>query len=209
MLPLFHSKPVFSAFLFIVVGITMAGGGAWLLFLDGPSFYLFAGLGILLTGAMLLGSTPAAIWFYGVVLLGMATLAVREAGFNEAELESELLAPAILGLYLFMPLAARHSRRRSESRRAEPAFQMRMALLAPALGIVSAIAVGALSVLNSADVSDEALAGRRIANVRGIDMQKPDMGSSPGASLGAPRSADMFSSLNPRFSWRDERTDYP
>lgn len=201
MLPWFCSKPVFSAFLFIVVGLTMAGGGAWLLFLDGPSFYLFAGVGILLTGILLLSGTPMALWFYGFVLIGTVALAVREVGSDDGELESKLLAPAILGLYLLVPLAMRHFGRPSQIRRQAPVFQIRLAMLAPALGVVGAIAVSALSVLNSTDVSDAATNARRIANVRTV--------YGPKSRLGSPRSADMMSSLNSRVYWRDERTDYP
>jgi glucose dehydrogenase len=201
MLPLFPSKPVFSAFLFIVVGVTMAGGGMWLLFLDGSCFYLFAGSGILLTGIMLLSAASMAPWFYGVVLIATMALAVHEMGFSDGELESQLLAPAILGVYLLVPAVAQRLARRPIARRQEPAFQLRLAVLAPALGVVGAIAVAILSVLNSADVSDAATSARRIANVRGVDGQR--------SALGSPRSANMMSSLNPRLYWRDERTDYP
>ena len=201
MVPWFRSKPVFSAFLFIVVGLTMTGGGAWLLFLDGPAFYLFAGVGILFTGIMLLSGTPMALWFYGFVLIGTVALAVREVGFEDADLESELLAPAILGLYLLAPLALRHFGRPSPIRRREPMFQIRLAMVAPALGVVSALAVGVLGVVNSTDVSDAAATARRIANARVV--------YAPKYRLGYPRSADMMSSLNSHLYWRDERTDYP
>lgn len=201
MLPLFCSKPVFSAFLFIVVGVTMAGGGAWLFLLDGPSFYLFAGLGILLTGIMLLSGSQMALWFYGVALIGTVALAVREVGFGDGELESQLLAPAILGFYLLVPLTLRHFSRRAETKYREPVFRFRLAVLAPALGVVSAVVVGAVSVLNSTDVSDAATSAHRIANAHAVYSQK--------SPLGLPRSADMLSSLNPRLYWHDERTDYP
>jgi hypothetical protein len=63
-----------------LVGLALACGGAWLAALGGSVFYIVAGLGILITGGLLIAGHRSALWVYAAVLIGTLIWAVAESG---------------------------------------------------------------------------------------------------------------------------------
>lgn len=64
------TKPRLSGVLILLLGILLAAGGAWLLLLGGSAYYLVAGIGLCLTGGLLMKGRRLALWVYGLVWLG-------------------------------------------------------------------------------------------------------------------------------------------
>ncbi len=89
--------------LFILLGLALAAGGGWLLSLGGSVYYLVAGLGLAVTGVLLLRRSPAALWLYALLLLGSAAWAVWEVGVDWWPLAARLDVLFVLGLWLVLP----------------------------------------------------------------------------------------------------------
>jgi quinoprotein glucose dehydrogenase len=54
---------------YALIGLALACGGAWLAMLDGSIYYVIAGLGILITGVLLIAGHGSALWVYAAVLV--------------------------------------------------------------------------------------------------------------------------------------------
>jgi quinoprotein glucose dehydrogenase len=91
-----------------LVGLALACGGAWLAALGGSVFYIVAGLGILITGGLLIAGHRSALWVYAAVLIGTLIWAVAEIGFDWWPLAArgDIIFP--LGLWLLTPWIARN-----------------------------------------------------------------------------------------------------
>ncbi len=96
---------------YALIGLALAGGGAWLAALGGSLFYLLAGIGILLTGLLLLARRRAALWVYAVVLIGTLIWALSDIGLDWWPLAArgDVIYP--LGLWLLTPWITRNLRR--------------------------------------------------------------------------------------------------
>src|SRR5579872_7065039 len=84
-MPIFsRSRPVttITGVVHILIGLTLACEGAWLAALGGSIYYVAAGLGILISGALLVGGRASALWVYAAVLIGTLIWAVAEIGFD-------------------------------------------------------------------------------------------------------------------------------
>ena len=86
-----------------LIGLTLLIGGAWLLWLGGSAYYLLAGIGLLLSGVLLLRLRPAGAWLYVLVFLATLVWAFWEVGMNAWALVPRVVAPAVL---LVLVLAA-------------------------------------------------------------------------------------------------------
>ena len=73
---------VITSILFIIIGLTLGGGGLWLVTLGGSVFYLFAGLMFLITAGLLLMRKAVALWVYAVLVVTALGWAVWEVGFD-------------------------------------------------------------------------------------------------------------------------------
>jgi quinoprotein glucose dehydrogenase len=93
---------------YAVLGLALAGGGAWLAFLGGSIFYVIAGLGVLITGAMLIAGRRSALWVYAAVLIGTLIWAVGEIGFDWWPLAARGDVVFPLGLWLLTPWITRN-----------------------------------------------------------------------------------------------------
>ena len=65
-----HPAVTITGVVYVLAGLALAGGGAWLVALGGSPFYVIAGLGILITGALLITGQRSALWVYAAVLIG-------------------------------------------------------------------------------------------------------------------------------------------
>src|SRR5690348_4719718 len=106
----FPSRPVvtITGTIYALVGLALAGGGAWLVMLGGSPFYLIAGLGIFITGALLIAGRRSALWVYAAVLIGTLVWALAEVGLDWWPLAArgDLIYP--LGLWLLTPWVVRN-----------------------------------------------------------------------------------------------------
>ncbi|MGG7518293.1 glucose/quinate/shikimate family membrane-bound PQQ-dependent dehydrogenase [Allorhizobium undicola] len=92
---------------FAVIGLTLGGGGAYLLSLDGSPFYLVAGLVFLATALLLALRRSAALWLYGLFILGCLGWAVSEVGFDWWQLGTRGGLVIVLGFVLLLPAIRR------------------------------------------------------------------------------------------------------
>jgi quinoprotein glucose dehydrogenase len=92
--------------LFALIGLVLAVGGAWLASLGGSVYYLAAGLGLLVSGALLIRGRPSGAWVYLIVFVLTLIWALWEVGLDGWALLPRVFAPAVLLilLLLVMPL---------------------------------------------------------------------------------------------------------
>lgn len=163
-------RPWISGSVFLLIGLALAAGGAWLAGLGGSFYYLVAGLGVAATGILLLRRRIEALWLYGLVLLGTVIWAIAEVGFTGWELEPRLVAPILLGLWLLLPWV----RRNLGSGSGEPPAT-RFAPLAPAIPAALAILVLIVGFMQPVGVQGRAdaarIAGQADAAVPDADWQ--------------------------------------
>src|SRR5690606_37759245 len=90
-----------------LVGIVIAGLGAWLIALGGTWYYVQAGLGFILTAFMLLTGRPAALWVYAIVVAGTLAWALWEVGLDWWQLAPRGWLIVLIGLFLATPWIGR------------------------------------------------------------------------------------------------------
>lgn len=90
----------------VLVGVTLAVLGTWLVVLGGSPYYLLAGLGLLLCGVLLSMRRYAGAWIYTAVLIATLVWAVWEVGLDGWALIPRLIAPAVLGIWIWSPWVA-------------------------------------------------------------------------------------------------------
>jgi len=110
MQPFSRSRPVVTAtgVVYALIGLALACGGAWLAALGGSSYYVLAGIGILVTGALLVAGRRSALWVYAAVLIGTLVWAVGEVGFDWWPLAARGDVVFPLALWLLAPWVTRH-----------------------------------------------------------------------------------------------------
>ena len=65
-----------------LLGVLLAGGGAWLAVLGGSWYYLIAGVGLLVAGVLLMQRRRSGAWWYALVFVGTLLWAAWESGLN-------------------------------------------------------------------------------------------------------------------------------
>lgn len=91
----------------LLLGLALAVGGGWLLWLGGSPYYLLAGLGFAATGILLLRRRAEALPLYAILLGGTLAWALWETGFDWWRLAPRGGIPVLIGLLLLLP-AVRH-----------------------------------------------------------------------------------------------------
>jgi len=91
----------------MLIGLALFLPGIYLIFLGGSGYYMVAGLAISLSGLLLTARRYEGLLLYGVVLLGTLLWSLAEVGLDGWKLFPRLIAPAVLGLWLFSPMIAR------------------------------------------------------------------------------------------------------
>jgi quinoprotein glucose dehydrogenase len=129
---------VFTGAVFVILGLALTAGGAWLIVLGGSFYYVIAGLGVAFTGALVLARRSSALWIYALVLIGTLIWAVWEVGFDFWPLAARGDIVFLLGLWLLAPWIARNLGDRS-------ARAGRGAILPLGFGILASVAVLAIS----------------------------------------------------------------
>jgi quinoprotein glucose dehydrogenase len=90
----------------LVIGIALAAGGAWLILLGGSFYYLPAGLGVGLSGLLLMRRRMAGVSVYLLVFLATVVWALWESGFNLWAQVPRILAPAVLLILVLLCIPA-------------------------------------------------------------------------------------------------------
>lgn len=126
-----------TSLVLIVLGLVLAGGGAWLMVLGGSPYYLLAGMTLVVTAILLFRRRAAALALYGALVAVTLVWAIWEVDFDWWQLGPRGGLIIVLGLWLLTPwvvrpLDARHAYHPSRH----------WALLAP---IFAAIAVAGYS----------------------------------------------------------------
>lgn len=101
---------VFAAVL-VLTGLVLSAGGAWLVALGGSAYYVLAGIGLVVAGALLWrGSRSGATLYFSIFGLTIAW-ALWEVGFDAWALMPRIAGPAVLAviLVLLTPLLKRSS----------------------------------------------------------------------------------------------------
>src|SRR3954467_3308129 len=103
-----HPAVTITGVVYALLGLALAGGGAWLVALGGSPFYVIAGLGILVAGALLVAGRREALWAYAAVLIVTLVWAVAEVGLDWWPLAArgDVIYP--LGLWLLVPWITRN-----------------------------------------------------------------------------------------------------
>ncbi|WP_049623776.1 glucose/quinate/shikimate family membrane-bound PQQ-dependent dehydrogenase [Frateuria defendens] len=124
-----------SGIIFLLLGLALAGGGAYLAALGGSLYYVIAGIGIAVTGILLILARRAALWLYAIVLAGTVIWSIAEVKFSWWDLVPRIAVWLVLGIYLLLPFVNRRLGRTGETGGRAPL------LVAAALGVVT-LAIG-------------------------------------------------------------------
>lgn len=81
-----------------LVGLYLAGGGAYLAVLGGSWYFVLAGLATLAAGVLIAKANPNGAWLFGIVLVLSVIWAVWETGLEFWSLVSRLLVLSVMGL---------------------------------------------------------------------------------------------------------------
>ena len=125
-------RPVVTGAAVALLGAVFLVGGLWLGALGGSWYYGLAGAGLVAGGVLVARGRREGLWLYGAVWLGTVAWALAETGLDFWVLEPKLLAPTVLGVWLFTPWV---------TRRLEGAGP-RPGLLAPAGGVLLVAVLG-------------------------------------------------------------------
>jgi len=110
--------PTITGIIYSLVGIALGGGGVWLAGLGGSLYYVVAGIGILITGILLIAGRRSALWVFAAVLIGSLIWAVSEVGFDWWPLAArgDIIFP--MALWLLTPWITRNLDHDAAPRRA-------------------------------------------------------------------------------------------
>ncbi|NER60148.1 glucose/quinate/shikimate family membrane-bound PQQ-dependent dehydrogenase [Pseudomonas sp. MAFF212428] len=86
--------------LIALIGLVLAGGGAYLSTLGGSWYFLLMGLAMLASGVLIARRKPLGAWLYAVALVLTAIWAVWDAGLDFWPLVSRVLTFAVIGLVI-------------------------------------------------------------------------------------------------------------
>jgi len=99
------------AIVLALYGLALAAGGLWLVTLGASWYSLPAGIGMLVSGILLLFMRIQGVWLYWLVFVATLVWALWEVGLEPWPLVPRLVAPAVIALLtlLFIPTVRRHS----------------------------------------------------------------------------------------------------
>ena len=93
--------------LLLIMGLALLAGGIKLTTLGGSLYYLLAGIGITLTGILLLATRRAALGLYALVLFASTVWALWEVGLDWWQLVPRLALLFALGIVMLLPWVRR------------------------------------------------------------------------------------------------------
>lgn len=105
---LLFSIPGMTGLLITLIGLALLLPGIQLITLNGSWYYAIAGDALIINGLLIMARRREALWLYGLILLGTIAWAWQEVGLNGWKLLPRLFAPAILGIWIYLPWVAGH-----------------------------------------------------------------------------------------------------
>ncbi|PWG03042.1 membrane-bound PQQ-dependent dehydrogenase, glucose/quinate/shikimate family [Sphingosinicella humi] len=90
--------------LFALIGVVLAVGGAWLAAIGGSLYYLLAGLGLVVSGWLLIRGRVAGVWLYLIIFALTILWALWEVGFEGWALVPRIVGPAVLAILAVLAL---------------------------------------------------------------------------------------------------------
>ncbi|WP_454854663.1 membrane-bound PQQ-dependent dehydrogenase, glucose/quinate/shikimate family [Rhizobium binxianense] len=94
------------ALIILLIGLTLLAGGAWLAWLGGSFYYLLAGIGLALSGVLMLRRQALGAWIYFLVFALTIAWAFWEAGLDGWALVPRTIAPIVLLVFVVAALPA-------------------------------------------------------------------------------------------------------
>jgi quinoprotein glucose dehydrogenase len=88
----------------VLLGLVIGGGGVWLITLGGSWYYLVAGIGLIVSGLLLLHQRVVAIWIYVAIWIITVIWAYWEVGFNGWALLPRLFGPTFILVFVLIAL---------------------------------------------------------------------------------------------------------
>ncbi|QHI95814.1 membrane-bound PQQ-dependent dehydrogenase, glucose/quinate/shikimate family [Aristophania vespae] len=95
------------ALIVAIIGLLLTIGGVWNVVVGGPFYYLIAGIGYLLTSALLFKRNPAGLALFALILLGTIIWAIFLVGFDFWSLLPWLDVALVVGIVLSLPWVTR------------------------------------------------------------------------------------------------------
>lgn len=92
-----------TAIIIALMGLVLAGGGAYLLSLGGSAYYLLCGLGFLITAALLIARKLLALHVYAVIVVASLIWAIWEVGLDWWQLGPRGGVIILIGMWLLTP----------------------------------------------------------------------------------------------------------
>ncbi|CAN5412946.1 membrane-bound PQQ-dependent dehydrogenase, glucose/quinate/shikimate family [soil metagenome] len=88
-----------------LIGVVLGAGGAWLVVLGGSPYYLLAGIGMLISGVLLIRQRMLGGWIYAAMFVATLLWAFWEVGANAWALVPRVFAPLLIliAVILVMP----------------------------------------------------------------------------------------------------------
>lgn len=96
-------RRVLLAIVLAVVGLTLLAGGVQLALAGGTLYYLLAGLAVAVSAWFAFRGSRLAMVAYAAMLAGTVLWALWEGGLNPWSLQSRIVAPLVLGVWVFWP----------------------------------------------------------------------------------------------------------
>ncbi|MEB5475745.1 glucose/quinate/shikimate family membrane-bound PQQ-dependent dehydrogenase [Acinetobacter pollinis] len=93
----------FTAFILVVLGLVVLGGGAYLVVLGGSLYYIIAGLMLLASGILLFRRSIASYLVYAVLMLGTTIWGLWEVGSDFWALVPRLDILGVIGVWMLIP----------------------------------------------------------------------------------------------------------
>lgn len=121
--------PLVTGIVFLLIGIALGAGGVWLAMLGGSWYYVIAGLGFVLTGALLAARQRVSLWVYALVVLGTLAWTLWEVGLDWWQIAPRGGVVFLLGLWLLLPWVSRPMRRRPDGGAGGARIPLALALL--------------------------------------------------------------------------------
>lgn len=96
-----------TAIIIALMGLALAGGGAYLLSLGGSAYYLLCGFGFLIVAALLIARKLLALHVYAVIVVASLAWAIWEVGLDWWQLGPRGGVIILLGMWLLTPWVRR------------------------------------------------------------------------------------------------------
>lgn len=160
----------------LIFGVPIFAGGIWLAALGGSWYYIFAGIGLLLTALFLFRHSMLAVWVYLLTFAGTVAWALWEAGLDGWAQVPRLVAPTVV-LILVLAII--------------PALRGRFARPA---GAIAAAVVGGLALASSLTILTLSNNGTAIAQEDAAPQTPAEPDAAPDAT---PAEAEPVEPLEP------------